>query len=299
MYAGDFETAIREQRAVLAMNPSLVKAYLGIALSQAAEGHLEDARQTYQQLQKVGTEGASVASAGLADLALYEGDASQAREIINAALPWDIRNKDADAAAVKYSALAAAEVESHNSDAALAAAEKALANSQDDGILFFSARAYLQGKSSKDQAPAAQITQILAERLSDDSHAYAKLISGEALLQRGKSQDAIAAFKDALKQADAWLVRFDLGRAYMEAGQFAEADSELELCLKRRGEATAAFLDDVPTLRLLPEVYYFLGRAQEGLNSPAARETYKTFLSMRSKAVHDVLVDDARPRSQQ
>jgi len=29
-------------------------------------------------------------------------------------------------------------------------------------------------------------------------------------------------------------------------------------------EATAVFLDDVPTYRLFPPVYYYLGRAQEG-----------------------------------
>jgi serine/threonine protein kinase/tetratricopeptide (TPR) repeat protein len=297
MYAGDFDVAIREQRAVLEMNPSLVKGYLGIALSQAADGHIEEARQTYHQLEKVGAEGASVASAGLADLALYQGDASQAREIINAALPWDLRNKDADAAAVKYSMLAAAESESHSFDKAILAADQALADSQDAGILFFSARAYLQGKTQKVQAKAAQIAQKLTQRTDEDSHAYAKLISGEALLVQGKSQEAIATFKDALKQADAWLVRFDLGRAYLEAGEFAQADSELELCLKRRGEATAAFLDEVPTIRLLPDVYYYLGRAQEGLNSPAATESYKTFLAMKIKAVNDPLVTDARSRS--
>jgi eukaryotic-like serine/threonine-protein kinase len=297
MYAGDFEAAIGAQRAVLAMNPSLVKGYLSIALSQAAQGHIEDARQTYHQLENVGAEGASVASAGLADLALYEGDAVRARDIVNAALPWDVRNKNADAAAVKFSILAAAEMELGKTDESLRATEQSLANSKDDGILFFAGQAYLHGKSAKQAVQTLQIAHKLANGTNDDSHAYAKLISGELLLRQGKTQDAIGAFKDALKGADAWLVRFDLGRAYVEAGEFAQADSELELCLKRRGEATAAFLDEIPTLRVLPEVYYYLGRAQEGLNSPASTESYKTFLSMKSKAANDPLVHDARARS--
>jgi tetratricopeptide (TPR) repeat protein len=118
-------------------------------------------------------------------------------------------------------------------------------------------------------------------------------------LRRQENQEALRLFKEALHDADAWLVRFDLARAYVQLSEFPEADSELELCLKRRGEATAAFFDEVPTLRLFPEVYYYLGRTQQGLNSPASAESYKTFLSIKSKAIHDPIVDDARVRSGQ
>src|SRR5437899_6623441 len=49
--------------------------------------------------------------------------------------------------------------------------------------------------------------------------------------------------------------------------------SELEACLKRRGEATAAFLDEQPTYRLFPPLYYYIGRAQEGLKSRSEEHT--------------------------
>jgi len=88
-----------------------------------------------------------------------------------------------------------------------------------------------------------------------------------------------------------------LGRAYLEAGAYAEADSELEICLKRRGEATALFLDESPTYYLFPPVYYYLGRAQEALKSPAASESYKTFLATKKSVDKDPLVVDARHRS--
>ena len=90
--------------------------------------------------------------------------------------------------------------------------------------------------------------------------------------------------------------RFDLGRAYVALEAFAEAGSELETCLKRRGEATALFLDEVPTYHAFPAVYYYLGRAQEGLKSPAAAESYKTFVGMKQKSEKDPLVADARHR---
>jgi tetratricopeptide (TPR) repeat protein len=92
-------------------------------------------------------------------------------------------------------------------------------------------------------------------------------------------------------------VRFNLGRAFLEAGAFAEALQEFETCTKRRGEATAVFLDDVPTIRYLATLPYWTARAQEGLGlAPQARENYRKFLSLRMKDSPDPLVKDARKR---
>jgi tetratricopeptide (TPR) repeat protein/predicted Ser/Thr protein kinase len=293
MYAGDFDTAIREQQAVLELNPSLAKGFLGIALSQAAEGKLASAYQTYHEMEKQGPGNASTASVGLADLALYESRPSEAIPVLEKGISEDTANKDRDNAAIKLTMLAYAYLLSGKTRDALAAADKALTNSKDDGVLFFSARIYLAaGQESKAIAFANQLT----ARTERDSQAYGKLIEGETQLRHGKPLEAIKLFKEAQNIADAWLVRFDLGRAYIEAGEFPQADSEFELCLNRRGEATAAFLDEVPTVRLLPEVYYYLGRAQEGLGSPAAAQTYKTFLAIKEKSYKDPLVADARRR---
>jgi hypothetical protein len=87
-----------------------------------------------------------------------------------------------------------------------------------------------------------------------------------------------------------------LGKAYLEAGAFTEAHSEFEVCLERRGEATSVFIDDLPTYAYLPPVYYYLGRAQEGLKSAAAADSYRTFLSIRKEGEEDPLVADARRR---
>jgi tetratricopeptide (TPR) repeat protein len=115
-------------------------------------------------------------------------------------------------------------------------------------------------------------------------------------LKRGRVQDAIRLFREAQNLADTWLGRLELGRAYVEAGAYTEAYSELESALKRRGEATAVFLDDIPTYRYFPAVYYYLGRSQEGLNSPAAAESYQTFLDIKENSDQDPLVTDARKR---
>ncbi len=75
-----------------------------------------------------------------------------------------------------------------------------------------------------------------------------------------------------------------LGRAYLEAGEFIEAHSEFDMCLKRKGEASSIFLDDFPSYRYFAPVYYYLGRSQEGLKSPAAKESYQKFLKIKERA---------------
>ena len=111
------------------------------------------------------------------------------------------------------------------------------------------------------------------------------------LLKSGEIQQAIALFEAAQAISDTWLGRLDLGRAYLERGSFPEAYSEFEICIKRRGETGALFLDDLPTFRFLPQAYYFLGRAQEGLKSPAAKESYQKFVSIQEKGTGPLLAD--------
>ena len=97
------------------------------------------------------------------------------------------------------------------------------------------------------------------------------------------------------KRADLWLGRFLLGLTMVEAGRYPEAFGELERSQQHRGEATAIFLDDVPTLRYLSTLPYWTARAQQGLgNNAAAAENYKLFLTRRPAP--DPLADDARKR---
>ena len=92
----------------------------------------------------------------------------------------------------------------------------------------------------------------------------ARIIDGNVSLLNRRRATAIDAFRDAIKHADFWMARFDMGVAYVQAEAWVEALSELAACEKRRGEATALFLDDSPTLRYQATLPYWLARAQEG-----------------------------------
>ena len=135
----------------------------------------------------------------------------------------------------------------------------------------------------------------LAKESQPEPQSYAKIIEGEIAIQGGDPRAAVTLITDGIKLVDTWIARFQLGRAYLEAGQFPEADSEFDRCLKRRGEALALFLDEAPTYGYYPLAYYYLGRAREGYGASAA-EPYRQYLSIREKAGEDPLIADIRKR---
>lgn len=292
MYAGNFEDAIQENRQVIEMNPNLVLGYVGTAIPQLALGHPDEAIATYHQLEKLGPDGISTAANGLADVALYQGHISDAIKILQQGINDDTANKNPDGVAGKLAVLAQAQLLAGNAPQAAQTAERALATSHEVPIQFWAARAYI---GANQDAKASAIARDLGGQLDSDPQAYGKLIEGEIQLKHGKPQDALKLFLDARKIADTWMGHFDAGRAYVEAGAFTGADSELEACQKRHGEAAALFLDDSPTYYLFPPVYYYLGRAQEGLKSPAASDSYKAFVEAKSGG-QDPLLADANKR---
>jgi tetratricopeptide (TPR) repeat protein len=132
------------------------------------------------------------------------------------------------------------------------------------------------------------------------------LIAGDIALQRGRIADAVDAFRAAQQFVDSsarggnkgyWLSRYYLGVAYVQAGHHAEALSELEACVKRQGEVTAVFMDDVPSYRYAVSLPYWLARAQEGVQQKAnALANYKKFLELRPVGTGDPLAADAQSR---
>ena len=292
MYAGDFETGAREQKTVLQMNPQFVLAYVGLALSELGAGRPDEALATWNKLAATGPAGASSAASGLADLALYQGRIADARTILETAIEAEVAAKNTDEAARKLTTLAEAELAGGQTARAIAAAERATGMSGELAVVVSAARVLIEGGEEK---KALAVAQQLAARLEPDPQMYAALLQGEAALKRRNYRDAIARLKEARKLADSWLARYDLGRAYLEAGSFAEADAEFDACVKRRGEAAAVYLDEVPTFRVFPPVYYYLGRAREGLKSPGAAEAFKTFLGFQT-GEGGPLAADARRR---
>ena len=293
LYAGDFDTAAREAQSILDENPKFEESGRALALAELGRGHVDLAQQDYLKLQAMSPRGADLAATGLADLALYQGKLPDAVAILEKVIGEEQLAKDPASAAINGALLAVTQAALNKMPAAQEAAAKASANSKDESVVYRAAQVYL---AAGQDAKAAQLVAPLAQRLENEPQIYAKLIAGEGQLKKGDARGALSTFGEAQKLADTWLGHFDLGLAYLEARAFTEASSEFDVCLKRRGEAVSVFLDDVPSYHRLPPVYYYQGRAREGLNSPGAAESYKTFLAIKEKAVGDPLVADAQRR---
>jgi tetratricopeptide (TPR) repeat protein/predicted Ser/Thr protein kinase len=293
LYAGDFDTAAKEAQSILEENPQFDQALRTAALADLGLGHTAEAQTNYSKLQAVSAYGASIAATGLADLALYEGRLPDAAGILEKAVARDLATKDLEAAANRTATLAVVEMTLGKSKEAISSADRASSSSKDPGVLYRAAQVYI---GANQEVKALQLVGPLSQRLEAEPQAYAKLIAGEVQLKKGNARDALNSFREAQKLADTWLGHLDMGRAYLDAGAFTEASSEFDVCLKRRGEATSVFLDDIPSYHLLPAVYYYQGRAREGLNSPGAAESYKTFLAIKEKGAGDPLVADAQRR---
>ncbi len=137
----------------------------------------------------------------------------------------------------------------------------------------------------------------LAAELQAEPQAYASIIDGLVALESGDARQAIKLLTAANGLLDTWIGHFDLGRAYLDAGAFPQADSEFDRCLKRRGEALALFLDEEPTYGYFPPVYYYQGRVREGLKSTKFAESYVAYLDIRGKSTEDPLVPEVRARA--
>jgi serine/threonine protein kinase/tetratricopeptide (TPR) repeat protein len=290
-YASDFQGCEREVQEVLQINPAYEEAFLALAYAQIGQNRLPQAIDAYQKLEKVSAWGKSMAASGLGDLALYQGRLREGTQILEKGVAADLAAKNADAAADKFVMLAYANLLRGEKQSALAAGQSALANSQSPKIRFLAARAFVE---AGDNAKARKLAASLASELQAQPRVYAKLILGEAALKEHDTNQAIQSFTEAKDLLDTWIGRFDLGRAYLEAGAFAEADSEFDRCIKRRGEALELFMDDMPTSSYLPVVYYYQARVREGLKSANFADSYKTYLSIRGQSTEDPLVAEIR-----
>lgn len=292
--AGDLQTAEEESRKALELEPDFERAYITLALTQLAKEQPEQAIEAYVKLKTLGSYGVTLADTGLADLAVYEGRLAEAVKILEEGIAFDLENGQAYDAAEKCIMLAQTYLLQDNKELAIEAADRAVETFDEADIAFSAALIYLNA-GQEDKARSLQAE--LNKKTQPEPRVYAKLIGGELSRTRGDIGNAVSLFHEAKDSIDTWIGHFFLGRAYLQAEDYTAAYSEFETCLKRGGEAASVFLNDLPTYHYLTPVYYYLGRAQEGLGSEAASESYNRFLKIKEKDDgSDPMVEDARRR---
>ncbi len=294
MYGGDWDEATIEAGRVIAADPSIGTAYLPMAVAALARGQVDASREAYRRMASDGTtgHGASEAELGLADVELFLGQTDAARERLRAGIGTDIESRNQSAAALKSVALAQSYANEGKLAEATTAATGALQLDEGVAVSVPAALVYIQ---AGDLEQARGIATDLAEQTDVQAAAYGQMLQGMILEIEGAPTDAVLELREAIDTADLWLIRYQLGKTYLEADYHMQALDELMEAKERAGEAASVFLDDVPTYRLAAELPYWVGRAQQGMNMPAAaRDSYQEFVDLRPQG--GALVEDARDR---
>ncbi|MFK8053828.1 MAG: hypothetical protein AB8F65_12750 [Woeseiaceae bacterium] len=281
MYAGDWETAVAGATLVLEANSEQAIAYLPMAMAAMFAGDPEKARENYQQMAGISKTGhfASLAILGLADLDLFQGKFDRAQERLKSNLETTEDNHQM--VALKHLALAQSYAEQADSAAVTAAVERALILSDADMVRISAALIYVE---NDDLTTAANLVNALATTANTDSRAYRQMLQGMILAKEGAETQAIIAMRDALDTADLWFIRYQLGIAYLKAGNHPEALDEFATLRARQGEAASIFLNEIPTYRWLAELPYWTGRVEEALNIPSAHESYGAYIALRPQS---------------
>jgi tetratricopeptide (TPR) repeat protein len=292
MYAGDFDAAEKQAREVIETDGTRYYARLPVAIAALSRNDLDAAKAAYEDMVQTGGHGASHGNLGLADLEMYRGDFEAAVALLQDGIAADLESGNQRAASTKYMALAEAHIlNGDDKEAAMNAISAALEISNGLSQRVTAALNYL---ALGEVGLARQIAGDLSSGLQPQSRSYGALISGMVYSAAGQHVEALDALGRAAQLSDFWLVRFELGKAYLRAGSHAEALDEFSRAEQRRGEASAVFLDDLPTWRYVADLPYWRARAQQEIGmSHAARESYRIYLTLRAEGP---LARDARER---
>jgi len=203
----------------------------------------------------------------------------------------DLAAKNMNRAATKFAALARVELERGRKTAAIAAVDTALANSQVVEVRFLAARILIEA----DQISRAKdLIAGLSGEIQLEPRTYAKILQGEVALKSGDRAGAIDSLNASIGILDTWIAHFDLGRVYLSAKAWSEADSEFDRCVRRRGEAMSLFLDEEPTYAFFAPVYYYVGKARQEMGTAQFADSYRQWLEIRGGSKEDPLVPQVR-----
>lgn len=261
MYAGRFDEASAVAREVIANDPSSGYSFLVLALTSAVVGDLESARETYEQMTGLDLFSSSMAVEGLADLAIYGGNAEAAIATLDPAIEDELERGANQTAAFKLMMRAEALQSIGELDEARAAIDAALEYAGGDPSVLVAASLALAELGDSERAES--IAGEMSTSFSKSQRAYVNAIRAEAARTRGDLTTAVEHANAAIEIADLWLIRLIRGNIYSQAGLLAEAEADLQMCQDRIGEGLAVFLNDRPSLRRLRDLEIGVARVRE------------------------------------
>ena len=290
MYAGKFDDAIAGGKKAAALNKDYALAWVSQGLSSEALGKYDDAAAAYKQLSTINGWQAR-AGLGMADMAMLRGRTAEAASALEPLLTQKLPPQQM---ARVQTTLAAVRLAQFKGPEAIKLAEDALKSSSDQVTRYEAGRVF----AAASRLPRArELAAELEKSLVPETQALGMALGGEVQLIEGDVRGSVATLQASLKGADTWMTRYLLGRAYLLAGEYTDADREFDTCDRRKGEATAVYIDDVPTWRLVAPLYYYTGITRAELKRSTAADSLRTFVELKKGGDEkSSLVADAEKR---
>ena len=252
MYASRFDEALDEAQRVVDDDPSSAYAFFVLALTNAAVGNVATAEEIFQGMTELDQFGRSIATEGLADLAIYRGDVEVAIAILDEAIAEELALNANHTAAIKQVIRAEVLLLIGERELARAAVDAALQHANGDPAVLVPAAIALTELAEIDRAEA--IAADMSGSFSTSGRAYANAIRAQIAFAQDDPSTAIELTSAAIESSDLWRIRLMRGNYYLQAGLTSEAAADFRICQQRIGEGIAAFLNDRPSLRLLRDL---------------------------------------------
>ena len=183
IYAGDYASGAKEAQAVLQQNPAYADALGALAMAQTGLGDVSSATATYQKLEALSPRGASMATMGMADLALYQGLDGEAITLLEKGIAANLVAKDQASAGGKSIALAQAYTLSGERGKAVAAADQALKLDPEASVQMAAGEIYV---AAGETAKAEKLVLQLAAHIEPEPQVYSQLLKGSINLKHNQ-----------------------------------------------------------------------------------------------------------------
>ena len=246
LYAGDNTSAIDVARELLADDSLSMSGLLVSAMAAVVEGRHTEADSIYRRMLRIQGRVASRGAIGLADLLIIQGRIADAAQLLEADTVTDITERRATAAAQKIVLLADIRFQQGRTNEATTLARRAHEMSNDLGVSVSAARVFVR---TMQMDHAERIATTLDSSVSIEARAYARVIQADIALASGRPEAALVALRAAQELADTWLGTRLKGDVFAALGQTDAARGEYDKCIRRKGEATALYFDDIPSYR--------------------------------------------------
>jgi tetratricopeptide (TPR) repeat protein len=270
MYANRFKEAADVAKDVIDIDPVNAYSHFVIAQMQAVDGNLDAALATYRKMSQMDQFAQSVSAEGIADIALYRGNAGAALQTLDAGIAAETAIGASSSVALKHVMRIEAFLMNGEEAKAIAAADAAIdIGGSDPAVLVPAALAYIR---TAEFDKAQTVIDNLSDGFSKSRRAYAEALRAQMLSTQGDIDTAVAAADAAIGLTDLWLIRLIRAEILLNADRTADAQADLQDCVTRKGEGIAVFLNDRPSLRMLRKLESVQAKVN-GTPEPTAAST--------------------------